>query len=36
VHASGGSVTVKCIPSGEIRRINRYSIIKFNNEDVVI
>ena len=35
-HSNGTTMNVRCIPSGQIRKINRYSITAFNGEETVI
>ncbi len=36
VHSSGSTMNIKCIASGEIRKVNRCSVIEFNGEEVVL
>ena len=35
-HSSGLSMNIKILSSGEIRTVNRYSLVKFNGEEVVL
>ena len=35
-HGEGETFNIKIIPSGEIRKVNRYTVIEINGEEVVL
>ena len=35
-HASGDTMNVQCLASGEIRKVNRYTITEFCGEEVIL
>ena len=35
-HGEGTTFNVKLIPSGEIRKVNRYTVIEINGEEVTL
>lgn len=36
VHSSGSTMNVKCLSSGEIRKVNKSTVVEFNGEEVVL
>ncbi len=35
-HGNGTTFNIKLIPSGEIRKVNRYTVIEINGEEVIL
>lgn len=36
VHSSGSTMNIKCLSSGQIRKVNRCTVVAFNDEEVVL
>jgi hypothetical protein len=35
-HGNGETFNIKILPSGEIRKVNRYTVIEINDEEVIL
>lgn len=35
-HGNGTTFNIKLIPSGEIRKVNRYTVVEINGEEVLL
>lgn len=36
IHSSGSTMNIKCLGSGQIRKLQRCTVVEFNGEEVVL